>query len=124
MDSNLEWNAGDMERDIFKYLLQFRSSGVRVKSSCSVPSLVLTGTQTPIIGWGKRYISLAEAQKFQGFESIEMPTSPAKAFAALGNAVNTKVVEQIAKQIVTKESTKPKMNSDPSFASSQVNAYS
>ncbi len=100
----LEWNAGDDQRDIFKYVLQFRSSGIRVKSRCSVSSLVLTGTQTPVIAWEKRYLNLREAQKLQGFEDINIALeSESQSFRALGNAVNTKVVHEIVKKIFPKE---------------------
>ena len=103
----LEWNAGDRgKRDIFKYLLQFRSSGIRIKKNNSVPSLVLTSTQTPVIAWQKRYLSLTEAQRLQGFESIRMPDQGTKAFKALGNAVNTSVVEKIIESL----DIKPKQN--------------
>ena len=95
----LEWNAGEGRRDIFKYLLQFRSSGIRVKKTDSVPSLVLTSTQIPVVAWQKRYLSLAEAQKLQGFESIRMPDQGSRSFKALGNAVNTLVVEKIVESL-------------------------
>ncbi len=93
----LEWNAGDdSKRDIFEHLLQFRSSGIRIKKKDSVPSFVLTGTQTPIIGWEKRYLSVSEAQRLQGFDSIQMVEgNDSASFKALGNAVNTVVVENI-----------------------------
>ena len=94
----LEWNAGDGERNIFKYLLQFRSSGIRVKNPSSISSLVLTNSQIPIISWEKRYLSLAEAQKLQGFEAIKMPQDKRQAFKALGNAVNTTVVIELVKE--------------------------
>ena len=95
----LEWNAGEDKRDIFQYLLQFRASGIRVKSSCSVSSLVLTA-QVPVIAWQKRYLNLKEAQKLQGFEDIDIKLeSESHSFKALGNAVNTKVVSEIIKKI-------------------------
>ena len=100
----LEWNAGDVDRNIFKYLLQFRSSGIRVKNYESVSSLVLTGTQTPVIAWQKRYLNLKEAQKLQGFENISIRlNSETQSFRALGNAVNTKVVSEIIKKIFIQE---------------------
>lgn len=98
----LEWNAGDdNKRDIFEYLIQFRSSGIRVKKTDSVPSFVLALTQLPIIGWEKRYLSLEEAQDLQGFDPINTIDSlNRKYISALGNAVNTKVVEKIITQLV------------------------
>ena len=97
----LEWNCGEEgKRDIFEYILQFRSSGIRVKSLSSVPSLVLTNTQTPIIAWKKRYLNINEAQKLQGFENIKMPEERGQTFRALGNAVNSFVVEKLAQEVL------------------------
>ena len=101
----LEWNAGDGKRNIFEYILQFRSSGIRVKSLDFAPSLVLTGTQTPIVAWQKRYLNLKEAQKLQGFENITMPNVESHSFRALGNAVNTKVVSEIMKEIIKQKNS-------------------
>ena len=101
----LEWNAGDDTRKIFDCLLQFRSSGIRIKSPCSVSSLVLTATQIPVIAWQKRYLNLKEAQKLQGFETIDMLSEPSRSFAALGNAVNTKVVSEIVQKLIEQENS-------------------
>ena len=52
----LEWNCKGGERDIWKYILQFRASGVRVKKPNTAPSLIaMTVTQVPIIAWEKRW---------------------------------------------------------------------
>ena len=48
----LEWNCKGGDRDIWKYVIQFRASGVRVKRPSSSPSLIaMTRTQVPIIAW-------------------------------------------------------------------------
>ncbi len=46
-----EWNCKGEVRDIWKYVLQFRASGLRVKRPSSAPSLIaFTTTQVPVIG--------------------------------------------------------------------------
>ena len=53
----LEWNCQEKDpreevRQIRKYVIQIRASGVRVKRKTTAPSLVaMTATQVPIIGW-------------------------------------------------------------------------
>ncbi len=96
----LEWNVGDSKRKITDYILQFRASGIRVKKVNFFPSLVCTNTQIPIIGWQKRYITKEEGLKLQSLEGISLPKNDNAAFRALGNAVNSKIVKLIAKQLV------------------------
>ncbi len=96
----LEWNVGDKERNIYKYFLQFRASGIRVKLPNFFPSLVCTNTQKPIIGWERRYISQKEALKLQSLEGLKLPKNDNAAFKALGNAVNSFIVQLIAKELI------------------------
>jgi DNA (cytosine-5)-methyltransferase 1 len=93
-----EWNVQGGERDIWKYILQFRASGVRVKRPTTAPSLIaMTDTQVPIIGWEKRYMTPRECARLQSLEALALPENRSKAFAALGNAVNAEVVGGIAR---------------------------
>ena len=74
----LEWNCKGGERDIWKYVIQFRASGVRVKRPTSSPSLVaMTTTQVPIIGWEKRYMGVSTARRSRPefHPSLGMPKS-------------------------------------------------
>lgn len=100
----LEWNVSDAERDIFKYILQFRASGIRVKKADYFPSLVCTNTQRPIIGWEDRYISVNEGLKIQSLEGVSVPETENAAFEALGNAVNSSIVKKIAERLITEKS--------------------
>lgn len=99
----LEWNVQGGKRDIWQYVLQFRASGVRIKRRTTAPSLIaMTDTQVPIIGWQKRYMTPRECARLQSLDDLkELPASQTQAFQALGNAVNTNVVELVAKALLS-----------------------
>jgi DNA (cytosine-5)-methyltransferase 1 len=96
----LEWNCGISQRTLTNYLIQFRASGIRIKKTNFSPALVLTSTQIPIIGWENRYITLEEAARLQGLESIKLPAIQASAYRALGNAVNVQLITRIANELI------------------------
>lgn len=107
----LEWNCKGEQRDIWKYLIQFRASGVRIKRPTSAPSLIsMTTTQVPIVGWQRRYLTPRECGRLQSLkELVHLPTAAGPAYAALGNAVNADLVEKVAEQLL-------KVGEKPRFA--------
>lgn len=99
----LEWNCQGEERDLWKHVLQFRPSGLRVKRYSACPSLVaMTSTQIPLLGPEKRFLTRIEGLRLQGFpDTHQIPQSRSKAFQALGNAVHVGVASVIAKKLIS-----------------------
>ena len=107
----LEWNCQETDprkevRRIRDYVIQIRASGVRVKRKTTAPSLVaMTSTQVPIIGWEGRYMTPLECKRLQSMEELELPARNTRAYAALGNAINVKVAQLVAKALLAIEGT-------------------
>lgn len=115
-----EWNVKGGKRDIWQYVIQFRASGVRVKRRTTAPSLIaMTDTQVPIIAWEKRYMTPGECARLQSLEQLkQLPDTPSRAFHALGNAVNSKVVQRVAEALLTHKAVAPLPLFLPQFTSS------
>ena len=97
----LEWNCHGEERDIWKYVIQFRASGVRIKRPTTSPSLVaMTTTQVPIIGWERRYMTVRECARLQSMGDLRSLPNRTMAMAALGNAINVKVARLVIEKLL------------------------
>jgi len=97
-----EWNCKGCERDVWKHLIQFRASGIRVRKEDTAPSLIaMTTSQVPIIAWERRYITPRECSRLQSMDSLQwLPENKNAAYKALGNAVNVEVVCRIFDALV------------------------
>ncbi len=111
-----EWQCGDnVEFTLYDKILQFRQSGLRVKHTAYSPALTLNITQTPIFPWIElkpdtlspnepkhgRYMTLSEAAKIQGMETLNFEgLTPSRSWEALGNAVNSTIVQLIVNNLL------------------------
>ena len=90
-----EWQAQGY-RNIYKCLIQFRPSGIRVKAPNYVPTFVAMA-QTPVLGWERRALSVSEAKALQGFsKSFKFGDQRDNlSFKQIGNAVHVGVASTV-----------------------------
>lgn len=95
--AKLEWQVGKIKEDdsIFKYFIQIRQSGIRVKKAKYFPTLVAI-SQIPIYGKEKRYITPRECVRLQSFpESFKISGNDRVTYKQAGNAVNVENAKNI-----------------------------
>ena len=95
-----EWQVGGQIKDVYEGIIQYRTSGIRVKLPTESPALAAM-VHLPILGKEKRTISVREAARLQSFpEDFKFNELPQHAYRQLGNAVNVKVIETVFKQFL------------------------
>lgn len=96
-----EWQAGKDMNSVFDGIIQFRTSGIRVKRLTESPALVAMDHR-PIYGPEKRYLTPTEGLKLQSFPiSYKFDENDKEIFKQLGNAVNVKVIETMFRLFVS-----------------------
>ncbi len=100
-DKKFEWQAGKDNKNINDAIITLRQSGIRCKAKPIYPTLVAM-VQTPIIfdkiinKW--REITPREAARLQSFpEDFIINNKDHQAYKQFGNAVNVRVIEELAK---------------------------
>lgn len=102
-DQKLEWNAKDTIKNLKEGIIQFRSSGVRVKTPTTAPTLVAKNDRIILPG-GRRFISIEETAKLQDFPTTySWDKSESLVLKQLGNAVNVKVTQNVLKELLKNE---------------------
>lgn len=95
-----EWQAGKDMNSVYDGIIQFRTSGIRVKRPTESPALVAMDHR-PIYGPQKRYITSVEALRLQSFpDDYKFDENEKQVFKQLGNAVNVKVIESMFRMFV------------------------
>lgn len=95
-----EWQAGESISSVYEGIIQFRTSGVRVKQPTEFPALVAM-VHIPIVGKYKRYLTPREVARLQSFpENFKIDNNMRLAYKQFGNAVNVKVINTVFTKFV------------------------
>lgn len=87
-----EWQAGTEIESVYQGIIQFRTSGIRVKRPNNSPTLVAM-THIPIVGRERRYLSPREACNLQSFpRNFKFNSVGHDIYRLLGNSVNVDVI--------------------------------
>lgn len=96
-----EWQAGKDMKSVFDGIIQFRTSGIRVKRPTESPALVAMDHR-PIYGPQRRYLTPIEGLRLQSFpDDYKFDENKKEIFKQLGNAVNVKVIETMFRLFIS-----------------------
>ena len=102
----MEWQCGTRISTLWEGVIQFRPSGIRVKTPDCFQALVAL-VQIPVIGRYRRRLTVKEVARLQSFP-VDDPNSPfipeanrQQAYKQFGNSVNVEVIRQAAVQLFT-----------------------
>lgn len=99
-DQKFEWNCKDKINSLEEGIIQFRSSGVRVKTPDIAPTLVAKNDRIVMPG-AKRFISIEETARLQDFpKEFKWSNSDSLSLKQLGNAVNVKVTKYMIEELI------------------------
>ena len=97
----LEWCCGVENNTLKDKIIQFRQSGLRVSKANWSPALTTVKTQNIYLPWLNRTMSSTEKAQLQSMHQLKyLPDPDNGAHKAYGNAVNVKVVQLIAKNLL------------------------
>lgn len=110
----MEWRVGNRnadEMDIYRYLLQFRSSGIRVNDTRVCPAVTTVTSELPYFPWVRvgrhygRFITVNEVARLQGLQDIKWGDDRwhfriSRRYSTLGNAINVDVMALVARAML------------------------
>ena len=95
-----EWQVDNKIDSVFDGIIQFRTSGIRVKQPTEFPALVAM-VHVPIVGKYRRYLTPRETANLQSFpRNFQIDENIHLAYKQFGNAVNVDVIFSVFKKFV------------------------